>query len=178
MKSISIGRDPECQLPIQDTEVSWKHCVLYERSDGRAELEDLGSTNGTFVNGQKKSSVTVPLYPGDVVQVGHAIVQWEQLLGREQGVQRGVSRETVRANPMEKPWTRPAGAPVSYRDGGGGRDAARDVHLHIDQKGRQGGVEKFETGAKGFLQIAKAAFYIALAILVFWLVFKVFHVFG
>lgn len=165
MRSISIGRDPESQFSVQDSEVSWKHCVLYERSDGRAELEDLGSTNGTMVNGQKKSSVMVPLFPGDVVQVGNTRLEWEQLLGRTKGTVAAMSRGTVRANPMVRP-----SAPADQGN--------RDVHVHLDQKGRQNGLEKFETGAKGVLQLAKAAFYVALAILFFWFVFKVLHVFG
>lgn len=57
MRSISIGRDPESQFSVQDSEVSWKHCVLYERSDGRAELEDLGSTNGTMVNAKRLGEI-------------------------------------------------------------------------------------------------------------------------
>jgi predicted component of type VI protein secretion system len=47
-----IGRDPACHLRPASGLISKRHCSLYVR-DGKAFVKDLGSTNGTFVNGQK-----------------------------------------------------------------------------------------------------------------------------
>jgi pSer/pThr/pTyr-binding forkhead associated (FHA) protein len=51
-----IGSSPDCDLVVEQPSVTWFHCRLSEAGDGYL-LEDLGSTNGTFVNGQK---LTVP----------------------------------------------------------------------------------------------------------------------
>lgn len=50
---IVMGRDPTADLQLADPRVSWRHARLTALADGRAILEDLGSTNGTFVDGQR-----------------------------------------------------------------------------------------------------------------------------
>jgi hypothetical protein len=52
-----------------DSEISRVHARLYRDASGQLTVEDLGSTNGTFVNGNRISSPT-PLRPGDQVRVG------------------------------------------------------------------------------------------------------------
>ena len=66
-----IGRDPSSDLHIQDIEVSRRHARLISQSGGHA-LEDLGSTNGTFVNGERIRTITV-LHPGDSIRLGETI---------------------------------------------------------------------------------------------------------
>jgi len=70
-ESFLIGRDPACDLHIQDIEVSRRHARLIAQSSGFV-LEDLGSTNGTFVNGERVRTVTV-LRPGDEIRLGEAV---------------------------------------------------------------------------------------------------------
>ncbi|MCW5874648.1 MAG: FHA domain-containing protein [Anaerolineales bacterium] len=69
--SFVIGRDPGCDLHIQDIEVSRRHARVIAQSGGFV-LEDLGSTNGTFVNGERVSTVTV-LRPGDEIRLGDVV---------------------------------------------------------------------------------------------------------
>src|SRR5439155_565627 len=58
-----IGRGPDCDLRLAVPAVSRHHCLLRFRGS-EATLTDLGSVNGTFVNGQRvRSSMT--LQPGD-----------------------------------------------------------------------------------------------------------------
>src|SRR5580698_6726895 len=66
--SYSIGRNPESDIVIAEARVSWQHAVL--RLEGTTWLlEDLGSTNGTFVASQKVQRVEIT---GDcVVRLGH-----------------------------------------------------------------------------------------------------------
>src|ERR1043165_10138025 len=45
---IVIGRDPSCGICLQDSQVSWQHAVLSDDA-GACIVEDLGSSNGTFV---------------------------------------------------------------------------------------------------------------------------------
>ncbi|MGA8871778.1 MAG: FHA domain-containing protein [Candidatus Acidiferrales bacterium] len=72
---VSIGRSPENSLVIDNPAVSHYHARVF-REEGRLMLEDFGSLNGTFVNGQRVKMVT--LKPGDSVMVGkHTIVVTE-----------------------------------------------------------------------------------------------------
>jgi pSer/pThr/pTyr-binding forkhead associated (FHA) protein len=62
-----IGRSPSCDLPVEDGAVSGKHCVLLR--DGRKySIRDLGSTNGTRLNGDGVQESR--LKPGDIVMIG------------------------------------------------------------------------------------------------------------
>lgn len=67
-----IGRASSCDIPIEDDLVSRHHCKVLLKPDG-AELLDLGSTNGTLVNGRKITG-TVKLSEGDQVQVGSVAI--------------------------------------------------------------------------------------------------------
>ena len=64
---IRIGRAPECELVLRDSRVSRRHARLMGR-DGVLVLTDLGSTNGTRVNGHRITEVV--LGAGDRVQIG------------------------------------------------------------------------------------------------------------
>jgi hypothetical protein len=63
-----IGREDACELVVLDSLVSRRHArVLFE--DGELSIEDLGSANGTFLNGAKVQG-RVPLRPGDRIFIG------------------------------------------------------------------------------------------------------------
>lgn len=63
----TIGRDPESSIPLSAPIVSWKHAQFIHTEKGH-DLEDLGSTNGTFVNGKRIKRVSLKL--GDSIQIG------------------------------------------------------------------------------------------------------------
>jgi pSer/pThr/pTyr-binding forkhead associated (FHA) protein len=74
-KEVSIGRSPDNGLVIDNPAVSHYHARVFNE-EGRLMLEDFGSLNGTFVNGQRVKMVT--LKPGDSVAIGkHTIVVTE-----------------------------------------------------------------------------------------------------
>ena len=66
-----VGREAINDLMLNDPEVSRRHCRFIVDQDGYL-IEDLGSTNGTFVNGQR---VTAPmmLYNGDTIELGKTV---------------------------------------------------------------------------------------------------------
>ena len=64
----SIGRHDDCLIRIKSSMVSRRHCELFEASDKLA-IRDLGSSNGTFVNGKKVAGQQV-LKAGDELTVG------------------------------------------------------------------------------------------------------------
>src|SRR5690242_21354060 len=69
---LTIGRDANNGVAINDAEVSRRHARLTFQG-GKYVLEDLGSTNGTFVNGQRLAGPRV-LKSGEVVSFGEQIV--------------------------------------------------------------------------------------------------------
>jgi pSer/pThr/pTyr-binding forkhead associated (FHA) protein len=67
-RSFLIGRDRSCQLRPRDKRVSRRHAEI-RVEDGAASLHDLGSTNGTSLNGEAVAA-TMPLRDGDRIQFG------------------------------------------------------------------------------------------------------------
>jgi hypothetical protein len=70
-----IGRGTEADIRLPDTGVSRKHVDIV-LDQGTAIAEDLGSTNGTLVNGRRISRQ--PLSDGDVIRIGHSVLVYRQ----------------------------------------------------------------------------------------------------
>ena len=73
---LTLGRSRDCDIPIDDPSVSRRHAELHRDSDGFT-LVDLGSTNGTQVNGRKIDRV--PLQNGDRITLGQTELRFERL---------------------------------------------------------------------------------------------------
>lgn len=71
--SSTIGRAPECELRVDDTYASQQHARIFGKN-GSWYVEDLGSTNGTFVNEQKLAAPAL-LQSGDRVRVGTTVLE-------------------------------------------------------------------------------------------------------
>jgi FHA domain len=71
--STDVGRGDACAITLDDTYVSQQHARFFER-DGAWFVEDLGSTNGTYLNDER---VTQPaeVHPGDVVRLGKTVLE-------------------------------------------------------------------------------------------------------
>src|SRR4051794_19642815 len=69
----TIGRHNECQLRIKSSQVSRKHCEVFEKK-GLLLVKDLGSSNGTLVNGKKVQGQRV-LEPGDELTIGPVLLR-------------------------------------------------------------------------------------------------------
>jgi hypothetical protein len=79
--ALSVGRQPDCELVIDDASVSKKHATLrWDASKSRATIQDLGSTNGTFLNASTRLSKDKEsvLMDGDIISFGE--VQFWYLL--------------------------------------------------------------------------------------------------
>lgn len=68
---VTIGRSAGNELVMADPEISRRHARVLRRADGYA-VEDIGSTNGTFVNGQRISHLTL-LQDGDTIDLGDTV---------------------------------------------------------------------------------------------------------
>ncbi|NLD46674.1 MAG: FHA domain-containing protein [Clostridiaceae bacterium] len=67
--NLTIGRAMGNRITIADPFLSGQHAV-FDISDGSCSLKDLGSTNGTFVNGKKLENAPVVLNDGDRIRIG------------------------------------------------------------------------------------------------------------
>ncbi|MGH9039418.1 MAG: FHA domain-containing protein [Acidimicrobiia bacterium] len=73
-EEVTIGRAPGCSVALaDDTFVSQLHARVYVR-DGQPFVEDLGSTNGTFLN-QSRLTKAQRLRRGDVLQIGQTVLE-------------------------------------------------------------------------------------------------------
>jgi len=73
-RAIVIGRDPGSDLVLDDGEVSGQHARVTPAPDGSATVEDLESTNGTFLN-QNELEGPARLDPGDHLLIGVSVLE-------------------------------------------------------------------------------------------------------
>jgi len=79
-----IGRETDCQLQRDSPFISRHHCVLLLDED-MLRIRDLGSKNGTFVNGRRIAGAETVLQDGDLVSVGEIVFEVslvQQMLGQ------------------------------------------------------------------------------------------------
>ena len=79
-KGITIGRDDDNSIRLEDTKVSRHHAVVRPR-EGKWFVEDLDSTNGVYVNGAKVKQAE--LRRGDQVRVGNYDLVFEVIKDEE-----------------------------------------------------------------------------------------------
>ena len=100
--SATIGREPECDLQVLDSEVSRRHAKVTIRG-GVATIEDLHSGNGTYVNGERILG-SYTLAPGDRIEIGSATIEltspvFEGTAVRPQPIQVTAVRDVLRKSP-------------------------------------------------------------------------------
>ena len=69
---VILGRAPQCDVQLDEEGVSRRHAMLERTVEGNVQILDLGSCNGTFVNGEPASRAT--LSDGDKIQIGNATI--------------------------------------------------------------------------------------------------------
>ena len=87
MNSIVIGRSEHCDVTISSENVSLEHARMSVDNEGHVVLQDLGSTNGTFVNGEIVSDGWI-LEKGQIVLLADFVFAWEpyaEQLGQKSG---------------------------------------------------------------------------------------------
>ena len=72
-QEVTVGRAAGCQVTLDDTYASQIHARLFAR-DGQLFVEDLGSTNGTYLN-RKKVQGPMVMKRGDKLQVGNTVME-------------------------------------------------------------------------------------------------------
>ncbi|MCC6336053.1 MAG: FHA domain-containing protein [Myxococcales bacterium] len=71
MDELSVGRQPDCDLVLDDPSVSKQHAVLrWDEKSQRCTIQDAGSTNGTFLNASIRLKKETILKNGDILSFG------------------------------------------------------------------------------------------------------------
>jgi len=138
--ALLIGRAPDCDLVLQDSTVSWRHTSL-ERIPGGVRVRDLGSRNGTYIDGRMVEAV--PASAGARVRVGRTTLvlgdgvepDAESIVEAGSMVGPGLAELTGRGDAIQKVFARIREAAASQvpilllGETGTGKDlAARAVH--------------------------------------------------
>jgi hypothetical protein len=76
MKIITIGRSLDNDVVISDQTVSGHHCQIAQEDNGNYSIRDIGSRNGTYVNGKRIHGKEI-LSLSDSVQIGNTTLHWQ-----------------------------------------------------------------------------------------------------
>lgn len=103
MKAVTIGRSEDNDVVINDAHASRYHMQIIQHDDGHYTLADFGSTNGTYINGQKASGETF-LTPSDIVRIGNTTIPWRNYFESDSEIiiQPDVIDESLDDNKMEE----------------------------------------------------------------------------
>ncbi|WP_307842936.1 FHA domain-containing protein [Streptomyces triculaminicus] len=69
---VRVGRSSSADIPLDDPDVSRLHCAVTLADDGTVTLHDMGSTNGTLLDGEAVDGEPVPLPAGALLRVGES----------------------------------------------------------------------------------------------------------
>ncbi|NQV31693.1 MAG: FHA domain-containing protein [Phycisphaeraceae bacterium] len=111
-----IGRQKNCDFRIPLESISRRHCEVHCDNEGVV-LRDLGSRNGTLLNGTKISNAERMLQPGDEIRIG-PIIFIIQIDGQP-------NQESLEASPLA-PEETPSGTHVAIKEEGLGGDELGD----------------------------------------------------
>lgn len=100
MKVITIGRDISNDVVIDDGYASRHHMQIVQCDDGSYKLADFGSSNGTFVNGQRVKGEIV-LEPNDIVRIGNTTVPWRMYFETELPQKEDAPQEDEDSQPQQ-----------------------------------------------------------------------------
>lgn len=120
LREITIGRDPRCDIPIDNRyqSVSHRHAVIYNNYNGELIYKDT-SRNGTMINGQLVHNTEVRIKPGMTILLpGNCPIPWERIYSF-------FPAQSIRNVPNGTQFTSAAGggtnySPNNYNGGGGG----------------------------------------------------------
>src|SRR5437879_1344357 len=77
-----FGRAPQCDVAIRDISLSRRHCRIEQSADGWL-ITDLGSKNGTIVNGQPLGAAPRLLTDADIVRLGQSRIIFYEAVPQE-----------------------------------------------------------------------------------------------
>jgi transcriptional regulator with GAF, ATPase, and Fis domain len=129
---ILIGQGPACALRLADRQVSRRHAAI-ELDNGRARLRDLGSTNGTFIEGI--SVLDAYVAPGEIIRMGSTQLRLEREAPKKDQIPRasafgrvlGASHEMRRLYPVLERFAHSTVPVVLEGETGTGKEAVAEA---------------------------------------------------
>jgi pSer/pThr/pTyr-binding forkhead associated (FHA) protein len=100
-RPVCIGRQPTCELPLRRDDVSRRHAEL-RFEGGSWTLQDLNSTNGTYLNGERIDAVR-RLAPGDRIEIGANAITFCEIDARAGAAARRNGRDDAMTVIQERP---------------------------------------------------------------------------
>ncbi|MCD4745496.1 MAG: RDD family protein [Bacteroidales bacterium] len=82
MKIVRIGRSNQNDIVIDDQQVSRNHLHIIQDDNSKFQVLDVGSKNGTFVNGNKIKSAFIG--QNDIIRIGNSVIPWRNYFPLEQ----------------------------------------------------------------------------------------------
>jgi pSer/pThr/pTyr-binding forkhead associated (FHA) protein len=73
-QTISLGRAHDSTIVLDDDYASSRHARIYPDRDGQWIVEDLGSTNGTYL-GRNRLTTPTPIQPGSPIRIGKTVIE-------------------------------------------------------------------------------------------------------
>jgi len=169
-REVVLGRAPSCDVVLDDPRVSREHARI-DASEGEHLLVDLGSRNGTRVNGQPVTRA-VALRDGDLVQLGDAVFRYELEAGARPrtALWLGVAAAGVialaaglffalRSDPVLRQAAETARAAVEASqkgDAARGRDLLQDAVAQLYRAGRLDDVPRLHAREEGLQRLGQA----------------------
>src|ERR1700735_4276699 len=98
MQTFVIGRDAGNQIVLNDKLVSRRHAQLTFLDSGQVTIKDLGSVNGTFVNGNRITECY--LNAGDIVKCGSVFLDWTQYINSAHASSQPMHYQQPDTNPV------------------------------------------------------------------------------
>ncbi|MGW5127439.1 FHA domain-containing protein [Streptomyces sp. NPDC004069] len=142
---ITVGRSADADVPLDDPDVSRVHCAVTVAPDGGVSVADLGSTNGTVLDGSPVGSRPVRFAPGALLRIGESALRLTPAAGPDARVRTTPDGEGHVRFPSEgapaTTATSPAPAPAHERvqdgagDGHGSGARGADPHAYGDATG-------------------------------------------
>ncbi|MFE6624692.1 FHA domain-containing protein [Streptomyces sp. NPDC057740] len=155
---IRIGRSAEADVPLDDPDVSRLHCAVTVAADGRVSVADLGSTNGTTLDGTRVTTRPVRFAPGALLRIGESALRLAPAGGpgarvRTEPDGEGHTRVPAAGQGVDAVADPPsaAGAPVPHARVADGGDATARDHGPVERPGVpvQGGAPRIERDGGG-----------------------------
>lgn len=113
MKVVTIGRSEDDDIFIDDVTVSRHHLQIIQFDDGHYRLADFGSSNGTYVNGQKVSG-EIDLNWHDIVRIGNTTLLWHDYFESDAPMDKGYGSGMVSDKKTSPPQKRRNGFVTFY----------------------------------------------------------------
>jgi hypothetical protein len=146
MREITIGRGQDNDITINDASVSRHHATIIQTSSGII-INDNGSSNGTFINGNRINQESV-LKNNDILKLGSALIPWMNYVGIKE------ESHSLQTKIIKEEVSKPNPSPAQAVESSNVQNQNVQQHVIVQQIGSPSnglGTAGFVLGLLGFL---------------------------